>query len=249
MMNEIYKRPILKTVIFQITFPNLFFMESKIPDIQLELINEYPESSLIINQPVVFANLNQNNKEKEEQPMTQKIWQFKSSNGYTLNISSNSLSLTSDVHKTYNNPEGGVIFRDVIDQCLNVFGKHIRLPLVNRIGLRYIDEYQLEDRTTINYEEAFNTALSITKFPIDFVQELNVRVVKKVDDCYLIYQEIFNFNNSRNITLDFDGFKTSIKFDNCLNVTDTLHELISNEFMNTVKQPIIDYMRGISHEK
>ena len=46
-MPEIFSNPTVKKVIFQIRFPNLFFIENKIGDFQLKIMGMFPESKLI----------------------------------------------------------------------------------------------------------------------------------------------------------------------------------------------------------
>lgn len=247
-IDKVFKNPTVKQVIFQIQFPNLFYLENKIPDIQLDILKEFPESALIIKQPLqVFNSIKTSEAEKQDVSSTvlEKVWEFKNSKGYTLGISTNSLSIHSTVHKTYANDSCENKFRDTIEYCLKTFQKHVKLPYVTRIGLRYIDECPLTEKTTDNYNASFNSALSLSKFPVENVDELYIRVVKKIDDIKIIYQEIFDYNNNNDpkaIIIDFDGFSTNVEFENCLIVSDKLHEAISNEFENTIKQPIIDYM-------
>ena len=47
-INEIFPKPTVTQVIFQIRFPNLFFIENKIGDLQLKIMKEFPHSKLII---------------------------------------------------------------------------------------------------------------------------------------------------------------------------------------------------------
>ena len=54
-------------------------------------------------------------------------------------MQSNSLDITSGYHKTYNH-EGVEKFRDIIELAVGKFFKVISLPIINRIGLRYVDE-------------------------------------------------------------------------------------------------------------
>ena len=50
-------------------------------------------------------------------------------------------------------------------------------------------------------------------------------------------------NNEFKLLLDFDAFAENIRSDECLRVTDQLREIVSNEFVDKIKEPIYTYMR------
>ena len=57
MINEIFPHPTVKRVVFQIRFPNLFYIENKIGDFQMKIMKEFPQSALIFRKQVVFADI------------------------------------------------------------------------------------------------------------------------------------------------------------------------------------------------
>jgi hypothetical protein len=59
-INEVFPNPTVKQVIFQIRYPNLFYIENKIGDFQLKVMREFPESALIMKQRVIFAEFGPN---------------------------------------------------------------------------------------------------------------------------------------------------------------------------------------------
>jgi hypothetical protein len=46
------------------------------------------------------------------------------------------------------------------------------------------------------------------------------------------------------LMLDFDGSSGNVASEKYLEVTDELHEIISREFVNSIKEPVFKYMRG-----
>ncbi len=252
-LNKVFPKPTVKRVIFQLQYPNLFFLESRIPDIQIDIIKEFPVSDMIINQPLVFvpANTKQINEDdnKNIQPLIQKIWQFKSPKGYTLSITNDNFSISSTTHKTYNNSESQDKFRDIIESFVSVFEKHIKLPFVNRIGLRYTDECPLFDKKSETFNNSFNSAINTERTPIEETEEYYFKTVKNVQEYKIIYQEILKPNKSNIITFDFDGFATNIEYNNIMKTSDKLHDILSLEFENSIKKPIFDYMNGIKDGK
>lgn len=249
-INKIFFNPTVKQVIFQIQYANLFFLESRIPEIQMDILRKFPASELIVNQSIAFFNNNQLKEENDmnNQLLAQKVWQFSNPDGYTLGITNNSLSITSTMHKTYNNKESQNKFRDIIEFCVSAFEKHIKLPFVNRVGLRYIDECPLFDKTTNTFNNSFNSAINTDKFPIEVTEEYYFKSVKNVGEYNIIYQELLTPQSPGIITLDFDGFAMNIEYDNIMETSDKLHNIISSEFENSIKSPIIDYMEGKKNE-
>jgi uncharacterized protein (TIGR04255 family) len=77
---------------------------------------------------------------ESESPTIQKIWNFGSEDGVELNIHTDSLDISSTLHKTYNNKTVAIRFRDAVEFAMNSFLEVVNIPKINRIGLRYIDE-------------------------------------------------------------------------------------------------------------
>ena len=73
-------------------------------------------------------------------------------------MQTNSLSIVSQEHKTYNNPGTDKKFRDVIDFVVTNFFKTINVPIIKRIGLRYIDECPLPSKDNETLKKLYNSA-------------------------------------------------------------------------------------------
>jgi len=110
--SEIFRTPTVKRVAFEIKFPNLFYIEDKICDLQFKIMNEYPESQLLYRKQLLFADLGP--KAKLE-PLTEDVGK----KGW-VNITNNSLTIFSEYHKTYN-LEGADKIRDIIEFILKNF--------------------------------------------------------------------------------------------------------------------------------
>jgi len=249
-IDEVFPNPTVKQVVFQIQFPNLFFIESKIGDLQIKIIDEFPESALIFQRGIVFAVGHEKNIESIQQNIPQeqaaKVWQFSNPPmGYVLHVASNALTIISTSHKTYNNKQSGNRFRDIIVHVLKPFLDLTRLPTINRVGLRYIDECPFKEKTTTSFMEHFNSCLSTTRFSIeDSIEQQYVSFVKR-NGHFLRYAEIYNANiNPTSVTLDFDGSANNVPSNDCLDVADQLHVLIVEEYKATIKDPVYAYMRG-----
>jgi len=111
-MKEVFPRPLVKQVIFTINFPNLFYIEDKIPNLQEKIMDKFPESNLLFRRNILIADLGPNvniSDLDDDKLKTEKIWQFGSPNKYELNITTKQLDISSKFHKTYDNPESEII--------------------------------------------------------------------------------------------------------------------------------------------
>ena len=248
-INEVFPNPTVKNVVFQIRFPNLFYIEDRIGELQLRIMKEFPESSLLYRQQVMFAQFGSDadidkiaNKARQDE--TNPIWQFRSPSGYQLNLLTDSLDINSQIHKSYANPQASVRFRDVIEFVLEHFFDIVRIPILTRVGLRYIDECPIFRKDNETYEEYFNTTFPLDRFTLQDADQLELKAVVKRGDFRLRFVESLRQRNEEPyLYLDFDGFATDVSSEDCLPVTDKLHELVIHEYERSIKQPLIDWMR------
>jgi uncharacterized protein (TIGR04255 family) len=247
-IREVFPNPTVKEVIFQIRFPNLFYMENKIGDLQLKVMKEFPESALLFRRQIVFANIGHETKIEDissdlDKEPGRKIWQFKSNKNFKLNVLSDSLDITSQYHKTYN-LEGGAKFREIIKFVLDNFFEVTSIPIINRIGLRYIDECPIPSKDNSTFREYYNSIFPLDRFNLADANEMDFKTVIRKDNYYLRYIEsLQKSGDDYNLTLDFDGFAENIASENCLIVTDELHTMILKEYERTIREPVYLYMR------
>lgn len=246
---EIFPNPTVKSVFFELRFPNLFFLESKIGDFQLKVIERFPESALLYRRQVMFADLAPGALAAEVQPpqedlTARKAWQFKSPHNYSFTLETNLLVISSQYHKTYNLGQGDR-FRDVIKYVVDAFLGVVQLPLFQRIGLRYVDECPLPSKDNETFASYYNTAFPLQRFSISDAQEMRFHTVVKQGNSYLRYVEQLKpeADNTYRLLLDFDGFREKVQAADYLAVTDELREVISSAFEATIRQPVYDYMR------
>jgi len=195
-IKEVFPNPTVEQVSFEIRFSNLFYIENKIGELQIKLINEFPDSDLIFSRKMVLVNqgdkarIEIDAKEAEESSV-QKIWQFRSPKDYKLNVLSNSLSIISELHKTYNNPKGEHRFRDIIELVLSNFIAITNLPLIKRIGLRYIDKCPVPAKDNSSFKKWYNSSFPLTRFNLSDAEDMMFQTVTKKDSYFLRYIERF----------------------------------------------------------
>lgn len=247
--DEVFENPTVKQVIFQIRFPSLFSMENKIGDFQFEVMEMFPQSSLRISRQILLADVGPEGRmvgvpDELERLTSKKIWQFESGKEFTLNITGDSLDISSGQHKTYCNPKFDNKFRDVIEFVLSRFLKKIPIVIINRIGLRYIDECPIPEMKNDKFKEWYNTKFPLNYFDISDASEMSFVTVIKKGIYRLRYNEILlNAEHEPKLMLDFDAFGEKIKPNDYMTVTDSLYKIVSDEYWRTIKEPVIEFMR------
>jgi uncharacterized protein (TIGR04255 family) len=248
-ITEVFTNPTVKQVIFQIRFPNLFFIEDKIGDFQLKIMDKFPESALLFKKQLLFADIGPETKMEnilDQNPdMARKIWQFSSPKGYKLSVQSDTLDITSTIHKTYKNPSSDHKFRDFIEFVLDRFFEITKIPSVTRIGLRYIDHCPVPEKETITFQTYYNSTFPLSRFKIEEAQSMKFVAIVSRDDCFIRYVESLKQVEDKYILiLDFDAFANNTTATEVLTTTDKLHDIISQEYELTIKEPVYRYMRG-----
>jgi uncharacterized protein (TIGR04255 family) len=247
-INEVFPNPTVKKVMFQIRFSNLFYIENKIGDLQMKLMKEFPESSMLYHQKFLLTNkgldLSKESEDKNEEQLA-KIWSFESKHNCRLNILSDSLDISSKFHKTYNNESSDNKFRDVINFVLTNFFEIIKIPTIKRIGLRYVDECPIPKKNTELFEKYYNTTFPLKRFKLEDSTAMQFSTVTKKGKHKLRFiEQLVRSSNKYKLILDFDSFSEDLKSEDCLKTTDTLHKIISKEYEKSLREPVFEHMRN-----
>lgn len=247
-ISEVFPNPTAKEVIFQIRFPNLFYMENKIGELQLKIMEEFPQSALLFRRQILFADIGPETKLEDipsdsDKETGKKIWRFESDKNFKLNVQNDSLDITSEYHKTYN-LEGGDKFRDIITFVLDHFFEVTSIPIINRIGLRYIDECPIPSKDNSTFRSYYNSSFPLDRFNLADASGMDFKTVVRKGEYHLRYIEsLRKIGDEYKLILDFDGFAESIASEDCLKITDDLHTIISEEYERTIKKPVYEYMQ------
>jgi len=246
-IKEIFPNSTVKEVVFQIRFPNLFSIESKIGELQSQIMKEFPESALLFQKKFLIADVGSASKIEDIKDLNTepgyKIWQFKSKKDFKLNVLSDSLTITSEYHKTYN-LEGGDKFRDIIKFVVDNFLKITLIPSIKRIGLRYIDECPITRKNNQTFRSYYNTTFPLRRFNLVDAEKMSFETVVKKDKYNMRYVESLKREGGKyKLILDFDGFAKDVNSGDYLEVTDKLHEIILKEYERSIKAPVYRYMR------
>jgi len=251
MTQETFNFPTVKMVFFEIRFPHLFSIENRIGNFQEKIMSDFPKSEVGISRSIVFSETGPDGKlvELPDQFTREtgvKTWIFQSKeNNIRLEIKTNRLILVSKEHKTYNNEGGQPRFRDYLEKILENFFSTVKVPMLNRIGLRYIDEFPLPDLTNEVLMKYYNSTFPMDRFSLENITDgASFTASTRRRNYNLNYREtLLNKDESLKLVLDFDGFAKNVPPENCMQVVDELHEIIDEEYFNNVKEPWLEYMR------
>ena len=249
-IGEVFPNPTVQGVHFEMRFPNLFYIERKIGDLQVKIMKRFPESQLILRRQLVFADVGPEGTMQpppcdSDSEVAKKVWSFKSPTGVEVNVLGNSLQIHSTHHKTYNNPESQERFREVIEYVVPHFLELTGVPVITRIGLRYIDKCPIPKLENEVFQEWYNTAFPLKRFSLSDAIDMAFNTTVRKGGFFVRYVEALKLEQDTPfLILDFDGFAEQIEAGEYLKVTDGLHELISSEFEATIREPVYGFMRG-----
>jgi len=247
---ELFPNPTVKQVAFEIRFPNLFYLENRVGELQVKIMGLFPESALLFRRQILFTDVGPETKVKEveekiDKEWAKKVWNFKSPKNFELDVTTDSLVIRSVHHKTYS-LEGGDKFRDIIKFVVDNFMAVTSIPVINRIGLRYIDECPITSKDSSAFRSYYNSVFPLDRFDIALANEMDFKAMVQKGNYYLRYVESLQKVKDKDeykLLLDFDGFATLLNPKDYLNITDDLHKLISDEYEITIKEPVKGYMR------
>lgn len=248
-MSEIFVYPTIKEVAFEIKFPDLFSVEGKIGEFQEKIISRFPDSKLVLRRHLLLSERLRAGKKDFDEELNPsdvtKIWTFFSKEEIEIRVQTNSVSIISKKHKSYNNPNEQLKFRDTIEFVIGNFLSTINVPIISRIGLRYIDECPLPTSDNDTLKRLYNSSFPTDRFSMNEVSDSYLFINCTRSSHRLIYQEtkIKNAQGKDAIVLDFDGFETNIASKDYLQITDELYQIIHDEYFNIVKEPVKQYMR------
>ena len=213
-------------------------------------MERFPKSSLLIQSQFLISQQVSGKivPSDSEKVQAKKIWQFKTEEeDVTLNITVDSLDISSSKHKTYNNKGEENKFRETISFIVNSFFEIIPLNKISKMGLRYLDDCPLpDDLTKESFLDYYNSFINFSNIEdIKSVNEFGFNITMKKDDLTIIYKEkLLKKNDRYKYDLDFDGQAMNIPVSEYLDKLDSLHDEITSCYHNIIKEPVIKLMNS-----
>ncbi len=244
-VDEVFPNPTVKQVVFQIRFPSLFYIETKIGEYQFAIMSSFPKSEVVFQRQVVFGEVAQSDaSNKIPGGDLRKIWKFTSDSGVQVEVQNDSLTISSEHHSSYASGVPDKQFRAVISFAVDKFLDATPVPVLSRIGLRYIDHCPVTSMTNRSFRRLYNSCVPSGRFPIEGTTEAAVSVVVNLKDGYgLIYKEQLEAETPK-LIVDIDAYHGTLSNPReYLAIADELHAITSREFWLTAKEPLKDFMR------
>ncbi len=248
-MANTYSKNFLSNVIFKINFPPIDSLAKEVsPGFKEKLSNDFP-----ILEPVKMSNIKF--EASPEEVKTEKddrtMWRFKDKEDKTiLELDVDSLAI---VLKKY---ENFAKFEELILKVINPFLEDYKDVVINRLGLRYINEIQLEEKSLYEWDKYINSTLISNINFIDTKDALRramtfLEIAIDEETKLRLQYGIFNRTYpgklvNKDFVLDYDCF-TEIAF-NMENLKDkikTFNDIITEYFEKSIKEDF----RKILNEK
>ncbi len=243
---EVFPHPTVKQVIFQIRFPKLFFLQSKIGDLQLTLMSRFPKSESVVQRALIMAQGSSESIQEllKDRPSDEdeRIWRFEDDQGVIIEVKLDALTVVSSKHTSYLHQPYS--FRDTLTFVIEAFLKHAPLPTIARVGFRYVDECPFPSLTNDCFRRYFNTCLPVDRFRVEHCTEMVCRSIRAGVDGSIRYAEAIVVRGTQNVLLiDMDAFAEGVPATAIIATADKLHAVVRQEFEATIKEPVLAYMR------
>lgn len=243
-LNEVFPKPTVDRIVFQIRYPHLFFLEQRIGDLQLKLMRHFPESDLLFQRNFVVVQQAESEQPAPTAPeqSTTKIWRFKNGPEVILDIQTDSMTLVTKRHTSYR--LAAEPLRDLLASAILSFLEVTGLPTITRLGLRYVDICPLPNRDATTLSAWYAAVMCNHRFPLEDCDELMFRAAINRGNNKLRYIESIGVRNDEPVViLDFDAWTGSLNAADIMNTTDALHDSILREFELTAREPLLTWMR------
>ncbi|MBT4121877.1 TIGR04255 family protein [bacterium] len=241
-----YTKNFLTDVIFKVDFPVILDLQDSPPkEFQNAIKEEYP----ILEPFQQFSFMMDKESEEPPQNLNRTIWKFMSKDkNRSIELSYQSLII---VFKDYQSYED---FREIIEKIMAIFNELYKNVIVDRIGLRYINQIELEEEDIFNWGDYINDCLISN---IDFLENKN-QIKRTIDILELslddevtlnfrwgIYNSLYPSEVSKKeFLLDFDCFtRVQIESDQVIGKLDIFNSIITGYFEKSIEDKFRELLR------
>lgn len=232
------KKNFIELVVWQIKYPNCFFIENIIGDFQKKIMKRFPESKLQYrNSILVEQNEDQLSfSNPKDQDVANKIWVFENKELVKIEISYNSFTISSKKYTTYVNSAS--CFQDEINNSFDKFLELSEISIIKRIGFRYTNSCPLpEPLDNELFESWYNSIFQSSKFDISKVNSFNYQMDFCNQDVMMNYREVF-INREKKYYIDIDAFMLDQDMQEYKSITNKLHDTIKKRFLDATNEYI-----------
>ncbi len=238
---EVFDKPLLKEVVLEARFPLLLRIPRDIADFQEAILEKFPKTNIIYDKKFFFDA-----KEGSEE-ISEKAWEFLNPENKTkCQVFNHRFSIFSNEYKAWERHESKEGFLDIIKFSLENFLKIFDIKKFSRLGLRYINKIELEEKNTKWFKKYFIPLFNHDKYKIEDLSQNSVRLrVKKPNSAEMTIMSGISIQDNKDYyTLDFDAFSLNVKQEDFYKNLEKLHENILKEFHSLITEDCRKKMRG-----
>jgi len=239
-LNKKYKKNYLTSIIFRIDFDDIKIKEDEIEKLKDKIGLEFFN---IKDTPVNIVKINNNKTEKNkiEEKIIRNYIFADSKQENKLIIIKNSFIFETTKYKNFE------VFKNNFEKVLNNFLYKYEIQNIKRIGLRYVNQIEIENiKEFSDWEKYINKTLvqqinSFSDEELMLARNMNTMFLKRKDDSlikfiYGIYNSTFPLPAKKNVfLLDYDCYETNIEKFEIINKINEYHDSIKNLFEKSIK--------------
>ena len=238
---EVFDKPLLKEVVLEARFPLLLRIPRDIADFQEAILEKFSKANIFYDKKFFFDA-----KEGSEE-ISEKAWEFVNLENKTkCQVYNHRFSIFSKEYKSWERHESKEGFLDILKFSLDNFLKVFNIKKFNRLGLRYINKIELEEKNSKWFKKYFIPLFNHDKYRIEDLSLNSVRLrVKKPNSAELtIMSGFLKQDNKDYYMLDLDAFSLNVKQEDFYKNLENLHEIILKEFHSLITEDCRKKMRG-----
>ena len=239
--NEVFDNPLLVEVVIEARFPLLLKIPRDIADFQETINEKFPETNIIYDKKFFFDS------KVGSEEISEKAWEFVNpENGTKCQVFNYRFSLFSTAYNSLEGYESKEGFLEILKFSLNNFIKVFGIKKFNRLGLRYINKIELEEKNSEWFKKYFIPLFNYDKYRVEDLSQNSIRLrVKKQNLIELTIMSIFTKEDQKDYyVLDFDAFSLNIIQEDLYKTLEKLHETILKEFHSLITEDCRKKMRG-----
>lgn len=220
----------LTEVAFEARFPILFFIPKRLGEFQELIIEEFDKSS-----EIKFQNISIQPNQEPEFAMDQ-AWEFAHKDGDpVIRLFKDKIVIFSKLYTSYEG-SSGKSYKNCINYSLEKFNQIFKINKFTRIGLRYINTFDVEEESTDWLKSYFHPLYNLEKYPIQDTLEFKFALRIKREKANLVIQSGYIRKDGLKYILDFDAYKEECRTIDFPNALDDLHASIKSEFDSLITE-------------
>jgi uncharacterized protein (TIGR04255 family) len=224
----------LAEVAFEARFPILFSIPKRVDQFQDKIFDVFDKSNNINIQNVTV--------QPNQEPMFEMEagWEFIHKDGDpVIRLFNDKIIIFSRSYVGYDGSDGKC-FRNCVSYGLDKFLSLFKLNSFTRMGLRYINAFDVEEISNEWVRKYFKPFYDLERYPIQNTLNFTSAIRIKRDKAYLVVQSaLVKKDANLKYVLDLDAYTDGCKAMEYLDTLDGLHDSVNMEFKSLITDEMI----------